>query len=386
MPVKFARTSNFCKQTVAGALLVTGLLGCATKPTVNPTQVTPSGPPQPQTRVEAQKELSAIGWKLLSVSGPTNDRTLEFLRPTSYVKTDDITRITTYTVNGNEAMAKYRSRSTMFAWEMNCKAKASRIVDQKSYSDVMGRTKIYDSPVKDSKFVPIVDGSISAFLFAQVCESGPSSGSGVVVSSNRVLTASHVIDRCTAIDAVFEGKRYPAQLLAQDTKNDLGVLQVQTLPAARSATLRNKAVIGETVMAAGYPLSGILSSDLTVTTGNVNSLAGIADNQNHLQISAQVSPGNSGGGLIDKSGNLVGLVVSKLDVLRLAAITGDLAQNVNFAVKPEVIKTFLDSNGVRVPAMDAGSRLETEVLAQRAKEFTVKLECKSKPPMILSAI
>jgi S1-C subfamily serine protease len=387
MPNKNARASIFVKHSLAGIFLASGLLGCATQQPVSAPQVVPpSGPAQPQTRTEAQKELSALGWKLLSVSGPTNDRTLEFLRPTSYTKTDDITRITTYTVNGNEAMAKYRSRSTIFAWEMNCKAKTTRIVDQKSFSDVMGRSKIYDAPVKDSKFVPIVEGSISAFLFAQVCESGPSSGSGVVVSSNRVLTASHVIDRCTAIDAVFEGKRYPAQLLAQDTKNDLGILQLQALPNARAVSLRNKALIGETVMAAGYPLSGILSSDLTVTTGNVNSLAGIADNQNHLQISAQVSPGNSGGGLIDKSGNLVGLVVSKLDVMRVAAVTGDMAQNVNFAVKPEVIRTFLDTNGVRVPANDAGSRLESEVLAQRAREFTVKLECKSKPPMVLTAL
>jgi serine protease Do len=201
-----------------------------------------------------------------------------------------------------------------------------------------------------------------------------------------VLTASHVVDRCTTVEAVFAGKRYPAKVLAQDTKNDLGILQVQAMPSTRSAILRHNAVIGETIMAAGYPLSGILSSDLTVTTGNVNSLAGLADNQNHLQISAQVSPGNSGGGLIDKSGNLVGLVVSKLDVLRLAAITGDMAQNVNFAVKPEVIKSFLDTNDVRVNAIDVGTRLEPEVLAQRAKEFTVKLECKSKPPMILTAL
>jgi S1-C subfamily serine protease len=385
MPSLLANAFIICYRSLLGLAMMGVIAGCVSTPVANAPQTQPVLP-QPKNRAEAQKELSAIGWKLLSVSGPSNDRTLEFLRPTSYSKIDDVTRITTYSVYGNEAMSKFRSRSSMFGWELNCKAKTSRIVEQKSFSDVMGRSKTYDAPVKDSKFIPISDGSISAYLFTQVCESGPSSGSGVVVSANRVLTASHVIDRCTSVEAVFEGKRYPAQLLAQDTKNDLGVLQVQAMPATRSAVMRNKAVIGETIMAAGYPLSGILSSDLTVTTGNVNSLAGLADNQNQLQISAQVSPGNSGGGLIDKSGNLVGLVVSKLDVLRLAAITGDMAQNVNFAVKPEVIKSFLDSNNIRVSAIDPGSRLEPEVLAQRAKEFTVKLECKSKPPIILSAL
>jgi S1-C subfamily serine protease len=387
MAIKTSLLLVFQPRAIAGTFALLGLMGCVSNPPVSTPQAAPVLPqPQPQTRGEAQKELGALGWKLLSVSGPNNDRSLEFLRPTSYSKADDITRITTYTVNGNEAMAKYRSRSSMFAWEMNCSAKTARIVDHKSFSDVMGRTKIYDAAVKDAKFIPIVEGSVPSYLFAQVCASGPSSGSGVMVGINRVLTANHVVDRCTAIEAVFEGKRYPAQLLAQDSKNDLGVLQVNSIPNVRSVSLRNKAVIGETVMAAGYPLSGILSSDLTVTTGNVNSLAGLADNQNQLQISAQVSPGNSGGGLIDKSGNLVGLVVSKLDVLRLAALTGDMAQNVNFAVKPEVIRTFLDTNGVRIAAMDAGSRLESETLAARAKEFTVKLECKSKPPMILTSL
>ncbi len=381
----FVRNVVNYHRSLGGLLLVSAITGCVTTPIANSPQ-RPAASPQPQNRAEAQKELSAIGWKLLSVSGPTNDRTLEFLQPTSYTKADDLTLITTYSVYGNEATTKFRSRSSMFGWEMNCKSKTARIVHHKMFSDVMGRSKTSDAPVKDSKFIPIAAGSIPAYLYVQVCESGPSSGSGVLVSSNRVLTASHVVDRCTAIEAVFGGKRYPAKLLAQDTKNDLGVLQVQSMPSTRTANLRSKAVIGETIMAAGYPLSGILSSDLTVTTGNVNSLAGIADNQSHLQISAQVSPGNSGGGLIDKSGNLVGLVVSKLDVLRLAAITGDLAQNVNFAVKPEVIKTFLDANDVRVSAMDVGARLEPEVLAQRAREFTVKLECKSKPPLILTAL
>jgi S1-C subfamily serine protease len=383
MSHSYSNIAILCKRSVALALIVF-VSGCVTNPPAK-TQAQAS-PAQPQNRAEAQKELTSIGWKLLSVSGPINDRTLEFLRPTSYSKSDDVTKITTYTVYGNEATTKYRSRASMFGWEINCKARTSRIVDHKAYSDVMGRLKTYDVPLKDAKFSAIVNGSVSAFLQSQVCETGPSSGSGVVVSANTVLTASHVINRCTSIDAVYEGKRYPAQVLAQDATNDIGVLQVAALPSARTALLRNKAVIGETVMAAGYPLAGILSSELTVTTGNVNSLAGLANNQNHLQISAQVSPGNSGGGLIDKSGNLVGLVVSKLDVIRLAALTGDMAQNVNFAVKPEVIRNFLDANGVRLSAIDAGSRLETEVLAQRAKEFTVKLECKSKPPIILATL
>jgi hypothetical protein len=80
--------------------------------------------------------------------------------------------------------------------------------------------------------------------------------------------------------------------------------------------------------------------------------------------------------LIDKSGALVGVVVSKLNALRAAAMTGDVPQNINFAIKPEVLRSFLESENLALTASDPGQRLETEVLAERAKGFTIKVECK----------
>jgi S1-C subfamily serine protease len=90
----------------------------------------------------------------------------------------------------------------------------------------------------------------------------------------------------------------------------------------------------------GYPLSGLLSSDANVSVGNVSALAGLRDDSRYLQISAPVQPGNSGGPLLDASGHLVGIVTAKLDAVRLARFTGDIPQNVNFALKTEVARTF----------------------------------------------
>ncbi len=129
-------------------------------------------------------------------------------------------------------------------------------------------------------------------------------------------------------------------------------------------------------MVAGFPLAGLLGNDIVVTTGIVNSLAGIGNDPGQIQVSAPVQPGNSGGPLLDKSGNLGGLVVSKLIALRTAAggIGGDIAQNVNFAIKPEVVRLFLDVNGLTMRAADPGVRLETEDLAVRARDVTVVIE------------
>jgi S1-C subfamily serine protease len=78
------------------------------------------------------------------------------------------------------------------------------------------------------------------------------------------------------------------------------------------------------VIAYGFPLSGLLSSTGNATTGNISALGGIGDDPRHLQISAPVQPGNSGGPLVDMSGNVIGVIVSKLNALRVARVTADI--------------------------------------------------------------
>jgi len=128
-------------------------------------------------------------------------------------------------------------------------------------------------------------------------------------------------------------------------------------------------------MVAGYPLTGLLGSDIIVTSGHVNSLAGMRNDSTRLQISAPVQPGNSGGPLVDRSGAVVGVVVSKLNVTRLATVTGDFAQNVNFAIKPEMLRLFLEANQVRFRTAQLGPRLEGITIAARAREFTAQVLC-----------
>ena len=119
----------------------------------------------------------------------------------------------------------------------------------------------------------------------------------------------------------------------------------------------------------------LLSSDLIVTSGQVNSLAGLGNDPNLLQISAPLQPGNSGGPIIDRSGGIVGAVVSKLNVARVAKFTGDLAQNVNFAIKPEIIRLFLDANQVNYVTAHLGTRIEGTEIAQRARSFSTQVLC-----------
>jgi uncharacterized protein len=94
-----------------------------------------------------------------------------------------------------------------------------------------------------------------------------------------------------------------------------------------------------------------------------------------IQISAPVQPGNSGGPLLDTSGNVVGVVVSKLNAQKIADATGDIPQNVNFAISPLVLQGFLEANSVDYQTAPSVRKLSTADVAEAAKRFTYLVEC-----------
>jgi S1-C subfamily serine protease len=124
---------------------------------------------------------------------------------------------------------------------------------------------------------------------------------------------------------------------------------------------------GDQVVAIGYSLHGLLTSDLTVTTGIISSLAGLRNDTRFLQISAPVQPGNSGGPLHDNSGNIVGVVTAKLDALRAVKATGDIPQNINFAIKTGALRDFLDNSAVPYQTAEPGSEMKTADIAGAAR-------------------
>jgi S1-C subfamily serine protease len=128
------------------------------------------------------------------------------------------------------------------------------------------------------------------------------------------------------------------------------------------------------VAVAGYPLRGLLSG-FNMTTGNLSSLSGMGGDTRFLQITAPVQPGNSGGPMLDAAGNLMGVVVSKLDAIKLAKITGDMAQNVNFAIHANVLRTFLDTNNVDYESASSNQPLAPTAIAEKARGFTALVEC-----------
>jgi S1-C subfamily serine protease len=206
-----------------------------------------------------------------------------------------------------------------------------------------------------------------------------SSGTGFVVARQRVLTNQHVVDGCRRITVRgTDGREMPASLqAAPDGRRDLAVLAVEGDPGPVLRFRASPAVRrGEEVVTYGFPLSGILSSGPTLTTGEVNALSGLRDNPLQFQISAPVQPGNSGGPLLDRQGNVLGVVVSKLNAAGIAARTGDIPQNVNFAVKGSEAVEYLRGAGVTPTMADSTGRDRSAAeVGELAHRSTVLVRC-----------
>jgi S1-C subfamily serine protease len=94
-----------------------------------------------------------------------------------------------------------------------------------------------------------------------------------------------------------------------------------------------------------------------------------------LQLTAPIQPGNSGGPLLDLSGNVVGMVSSRINELAIAEATGSLPQNINFVIKSGIIREFLDAHQVDYASGQSLAKLDPADVGEIAMKSTVLLEC-----------
>lgn len=170
-----------------------------------------------------------------------------------------------------------------------------------------------------------------------------------------VATNYHVVSGKDRIRVRFaDGRESSAFLGETDAANDVALLRVggqlpQGLPLASS-----EAPIGADVFTLGYPHTEIMGNNAKLSTGIVNSTTGMQDDPRLYQISVPVQSGNSGGPLLNSNGEVVGLVTAKLSAAQVYRWTGDIPQNVNYAVKVRYLRSLVrrsDASGDDLPAI-----------------------------------
>ncbi|HEY0790611.1 MAG TPA: trypsin-like peptidase domain-containing protein [Chthoniobacterales bacterium] len=161
-----------------------------------------------------------------------------------------------------------------------------------------------------------------------------SSGSGFIIRSDGyVLTNHHVVADASRVEITVPNLgQFEAVLVADDEYKDLALLKIRaaglaTLPIAES----RKANVLDVLIVLGYPYGLELGSEVSASEGRINA---IRDEGKIplFQIDANVNPGNSGGPALNDRGEVVGVIVSKLNAAYFLKTTGSIPERVNFAI------------------------------------------------------
>ncbi len=174
----------------------------------------------------------------------------------------------------------------------------------------------------------------------------PSSGTGWMTESGLVASCWHVVENKTSL-SVFGpsfGKR-KVSIVAFDKKNDLVLLapaDASALP--KGLPLASRAPdLGQDVFTIGYPYGAKFGKTIKVANGIISALAGPRDDPSILQTTVSIQPGNSGGPLLTKTGEVVGIITFTLSSVASLENAGELPQNVNFAVRSHLLAELLRS-------------------------------------------
>ena len=169
-----------------------------------------------------------------------------------------------------------------------------------------------------------------------------STGTGFAISSNGyIVTNYHVIENAKSIEVKgINGNFYrklSAKVIVSDERNDLAIIKINdanftSLGSIPYTFRQGTAEVGENVFVLGYPMTTTMGEEVKLTNGIISSKTGFKGDISLYQISAPVQPGNSGGPLFDKNGNLIGIVNAK----------HSLAENAGYAIKVSYLISLID--------------------------------------------
>lgn len=207
-------------------------------------------------------------------------------------------------------------------------------------------------------------------------------GSGFFIDkSGFIATNFHVIDGAKEIEVefIFNNKvvNYSAELIKSDKIIDLAIIKINDPKFIETDDIPYNLLMdlkptGSSIFTLGYPYGDVLSSDMKFSNGTISSNLGIDDEISRFQISAPIQPGNSGGPVLDSEGNLIGVIVERLNK--------DLynAENVNFAIKIPYLKNLIDvlPEKIKLPSsiVLAGKSLNEQI--EQLKKYVVKIKTK----------
>lgn len=202
------------------------------------------------------------------------------------------------------------------------------------------------------------------------------SGTGFALKDGYIVTNYHVIEGANSITVQgIKGNfntSYNVVIIGADKNNDLALLKISspsftsfgTIPYSISA---GTSEVGEDIYVLGYPLTSTMGDEIKLTTGIISSKTGFQGDVALYQISAPIQPGNSGGPLFDKKGNVIGIVSAKHSG----------AENVGYAIKTTYLRNLIEScaSPSIIPSTNSVASLPLTGKVKSEKNFVFFIQC-----------
>ena len=300
-------------------------------------------------------------WQTLAIIKDVNSLTREFIE--ICLSTDDfpkyaITAEFTKATNGIMYLSKQfgpegKTSNENFVWDQELGMLTSKtIFYNKGNKFTMERYYLKTFPKSVSTDVPKIVRKSMGTCFAI-------SKDGFFVTNHHVIKNGG--DISIFLKENLEEKVFKANVVFKDEKNDLALLKIadsnfyfESIPYRVDENSR----IGESVFTLGFPMSNIMGGNLKYTDGSISALSGVRDDERYYQISVPIQPGNSGGPLFNKNGDVVGIITAKLN----SQAVGVDVQNVNYAIKAAYLSQMMEMIHIKpdiiLPAISKGPNFE----------------------------
>ncbi|WP_431282626.1 S1C family serine protease [Humitalea sp. 24SJ18S-53] len=312
-----------------------------------------------------------LGWRALADQVANRRLTAEFVDRDRVRQAIELQRRSNETLAEEVERARAASQGNVCRAEPNTLAPPGRTLMPQDLPARPTPAPAPDAPLapRPSNLLQQLDQAV-VLVIGQGGPDGTSIGTGFFVGPGQIVTNNHVVAAAggqVVVTSRHLGRAFPARVVqttaaAQPGQPDFALLQVEGAPSLTPFTLTRQAQRLDEVVAAGFPaaivqndarfravVQGDLSQlpDLVTTDGRISAIQTLQSGLVAMPHTASISPGNSGGPLVDRCGRVVGVNTFNF-------INAQMAERVSYAQKTEALLEFLRGAGV-TPALADGA-------------------------------